>query len=320
MKQLVSCGDLLSVNLSGNHIETIEGISHSHLEELDLSYNSIETVKSSALPSSLKRLRLKKNSLSAAGFLSKLQELDHLNIEENEFETLETLPLLSQLTELYAADNALIMVGTDQEFSDLLPLLAVLDISGNNFYDRFELVALGALQNLEELDFRGNPFCSYPSFTEDALADYPQIHILNGQQVRVPPEMPVAEYSLYREPLLTNRSPLDELAIQREAKDGKDRAEAQMKKCADIIKNIEQALNKTLRSEYFIAEMTSEPLETIEEEDQTQRNQMTPHKDTRGHTAAPALKSSPKHRKRLDAARQWTNRQRTLQSANSRVL
>ena len=189
MKPLLSCGNLLRLNLAGNQIERIEGLSNvrvsvTQLEELSLSANKLSTVTANELPASLKVLDLSKNSLTSVEFLVKTPALEVLNLEGNELGTIESIPRLPALNELYLARTGLFLLGHEQELSDLFPQLLVLDLSDNALYDRFELVSLADVPSFRDLNLTGNPCVDAPNFEATVLEDYPQLTVLNGKPVR----------------------------------------------------------------------------------------------------------------------------------------
>ena len=140
--------DIRSIDLWDNKISSVD-VDLSclvHLQELDLSYNDIDSVEKLGNLSNLISLQIQNNQIKKISGLKHLDKLLSLNLSYNQIESLDGLKNLFQLQELQLQHNRISDVSTIKGLKNL----EILKIESNNvsFTDIEYLKNMSSIQEL----------------------------------------------------------------------------------------------------------------------------------------------------------------------------
>lgn len=78
------------------------------------------------------------------------------------------------------------MIATKQTLNLHIPSIVTLDLSFNQLYDLFEILSLKNIKSFYELDLQANPCCDSSDFEIEVIKEFPQLSIVNEQQLKRP--------------------------------------------------------------------------------------------------------------------------------------
>ena len=160
------------------------------IHTLDLSRNTTQTQDSSKITKieglekhfNLIRLNLAGNAIKTIENLTHLRQLEILDLSRNSLTNsgVQQIGILQGLKKLSLAGNFMQHV---PKCLAQLPLLEVLDLSGNNLSLLRELRVLSSLQNLHELSTLGNKLCALPQYRSYIVFTLRSLSSLDTRQV-----------------------------------------------------------------------------------------------------------------------------------------
>ncbi|KAK2189691.1 hypothetical protein NP493_99g01038 [Ridgeia piscesae] len=190
VRELATCVQLTSLDLSNNHIDNLAALnSLPNLTELFLKSNQLSRVDDLSRCKKLQEIDLSCNSLTDLSGLKTLPWLNTLDLSHNCLTTLRTLGKHKCLQDLNVSYNKLSQV---RGIPELLPRLQVLDITENVLEGPGELDLLRDLPDLCELYISGNEALgeSIPHIHAHVKTLLPQLDILDGAHVGKPSTRP----------------------------------------------------------------------------------------------------------------------------------
>lgn len=101
------CAGFDYLNLSNNGIASLSFVEGLSVKELDLSQNSIKSVKSLQNTRGLEKLNLSKNNISDIKYLASLEDISILNLADNSITELSSLLPNKSLTKVIATGNSI---------------------------------------------------------------------------------------------------------------------------------------------------------------------------------------------------------------------
>ena len=151
---LAGLGNLATLELSGAGIRDVKALSSlSQLEHLALDGNEISDVTPLVDLRNLQSLSLSRNKITDASALGRMNWLKTLRLAANRIRDVRFVKSLEQLRELCLAENGLTDVGA---LADSLPVIEILELSGNKIRDLFPLSTTSAKQKPLQLDLMNN--------------------------------------------------------------------------------------------------------------------------------------------------------------------
>jgi internalin A len=154
IKDQKTLDDIRSIDLWNNQISSINADYSclSNLQELNLSYNQISSIKNLEKLKFLSKLELQKNRLTSTKWLEKLSTLKELNLWYNEISDLMWLSNLSNLQQLELQHNQI----SDISRISKLVNLETLKLEYNQISDVNQLGFVVKLKNLKRLSIGEN--------------------------------------------------------------------------------------------------------------------------------------------------------------------
>ncbi|NXX85630.1 LRC23 protein, partial [Urocolius indicus] len=167
------------ISFAHNRIRDIEGITHPRLVNLNLKGNKIQTVLglSHGQLFSLEILELRGNKLESTAGLN-LPKLKSLYLAQNTIRSLEGLEGLEQLATLHLRDNQL---ETLDGFCSSMKCLQYLNLRNNGISSLQEVAKLQVLPMLQALVLLDNPCCEEPDYQLEVLVLLPHLQRLDKE-------------------------------------------------------------------------------------------------------------------------------------------
>ena len=150
---LIQCPSLIRLSATKGTLRSIKLTSHSHIEDLELSFNSVEEIRNLSTVSTLVNLRLNNNLLTSVPDLFHLTHLKSLELQTNMITTISAsafnnLPVLELLVVSY---NKITSVTGEFRLVNLMRI----DLSDNLIQNLDKAVFVGSY-NIREMHVDGN--------------------------------------------------------------------------------------------------------------------------------------------------------------------
>lgn len=181
--QLCGCSNLRTLNVSHNKLTNLQMLKVlPHLEELLAANNNLKEPPDLTTCPHLKEIDLSANQLRTLNGLQFVKTLEILNLSDNKLTRLDFIGNQSNLYELLVSANFL------QDISSLkeqFPNLEVLHLGSNRIDSWESLMQLKEMQNLVELELKGNSFVNaYKHYHTSLVNDLPNLELLDGLKVK----------------------------------------------------------------------------------------------------------------------------------------
>lgn len=142
--------DIRSIDLWDNQISSIDNDLGCliHLQELDLSYNKVQSVEKLWNLSNLVSLQLQNNQIKKISWINWLQKLLSLDLSNNQIQSLQWIGNLKSLQELQVANNQI------SDIDDIIKLenLKILKLDSNQI-SQDDIQSIQAMPNIQDLSF-----------------------------------------------------------------------------------------------------------------------------------------------------------------------
>ncbi|OLS14252.1 MAG: leucine-rich protein [Promethearchaeota archaeon CR_4] len=177
IKGLEELRDLISLELDGNQIQTLEGLECCiSLQKLSLRNNLIRDIKGFDTLENLQYLNLAQNHICRIEGLKSLEKLEKINLRNNIIEDIEGLETLANLRTLDIGHNAITQICN----LDILQSLLTLDLSGNKI---MRIEGLSSLGNLDNFDLSDNLLSTISGL--ESLTDLQYLNLSHNQIPRI---------------------------------------------------------------------------------------------------------------------------------------
>ncbi|CAL1532639.1 unnamed protein product [Lymnaea stagnalis] len=187
-RELVSCANITSLDLSGNKLESLSAVSNlPNLQELFASGNCFKKSSDITKCKKLQEVDLSRNFLTDLSGLANLPNLQILDVSSNQLTTLRSLKKLISLEELNINSNRVAEMGY---FVDMFPKLQLLYFMDNKIDKWEEIFFLSKLPDLFEMYMTNNPVNiedqEILTYHKKIWKAFPILEVLDGVHRRLP--------------------------------------------------------------------------------------------------------------------------------------